>query len=285
MRGANGFGYTAYPDNVVKATVKQAVNSGMDIFRIFDSMNYLPNLQLGIDAVGEAGGVVEASISYTGDITNPKRSDKYTLEYYLNLADELVKSGTHILAIKDMAGLLKPSAAKLLVTELRNRHPDIPIHVHTHDTAGTGVASMLAAAEAGADIVDVAVDSMSGMTSQPSMGAIVAACQNTRHETGIDLSTISAYNHYWEETRQLYAPFESTTTMKSGNSDVYINEIPGGQYRVVFMKISGKLQTNYFDNFFLKKRTKWLVSTNAHPNHGQFKHKMTSHDARNPTFS
>merc|ERR1712226_1376036 len=118
----------------------------------------------------------------------------------------------------------------MLVGELRNRYPDLPIHVHTHDTAGTGVASMLAAAEAGADIVDVAVDSMSGMTSQPSMGAVVAAAQNTRLDTGIDLATIGAYNHYWEETRQLYAPFESTTTMKSGNSDVYINEIPGGQY-------------------------------------------------------
>ena len=230
LRGANAFGYTSYPDNVVKATVNQAVKSGMDIFRIFDSMNYLPNLQIGMDAVGEAGGVVEAAISYTGDVSNPNSGSKYTLEYYLNLADELVKGGTHILCIKDMAGLLKPAAATLLISELRSRYPKLPIHVHTHDTAGTGVASMLAAAEAGADIVDAAIDSMSGMTSQPSLGALVAASQNTRFDTKLCLDKISAYNSYWEETRQLYAPFESTTTMKSGNADVYKNQIPGGQY-------------------------------------------------------
>lgn len=230
LRGANGFGYTAYPDNVVKETVKQSVASGMDIFRVFDSMNYLPNLQLGIDAVGEAGGVIEAAICYTGDVMNTDPNYKYNLKYYLNLVDELVKSGIHILCIKDMAGLLRPSAAQILVGEIRNRYPNLPIHVHTHDTAGTGVASMIACAEAGADIVDAATDSMSGCTSQPSLGAIVASLQNTRFDTGLQLPVLNKYNHYWEETRQLYAPFESSTTMKSGNSDVYINEIPGGQY-------------------------------------------------------
>lgn len=148
----------------------------MDIFRVFDSLNYLPNMMLGIDAVGKAGGVIEAAISYSGDISDPTRT-KFPLSYYVDLADELIKGGTHVLAIKDMAGLLKPRAAKMLIDAIRQRHPDVPIHVHTHDTAGAGVAAMLAAAEAGADVVDVAVDSMSGMTSQPSMGAIVASLQ------------------------------------------------------------------------------------------------------------
>ena len=155
----------------------------MDIFRVFDSLNYVPNLVLGMDAVGNAGGVVEAAISYSGDVSDPSRT-KYTIDYYLQLADELKKAGAHILCIKDMAGLLKPQAATILIDALRQKFPDLPIHVHTHDTAGAGVASMLACAKAGADIVDVAVDSMSGMTSQPSMGAIVAATDRTEHETG-----------------------------------------------------------------------------------------------------
>ncbi|XP_054715064.1 pyruvate carboxylase, mitochondrial-like [Uloborus diversus] len=183
LRGANAVGYTSYPDNVVFKFCEMAKKYGMDIFRVFDSLNYLPNLLLGMEAAGQAGGVVEASISYTGDVSNPNRT-KYDLEYYVKLADELVKAGTHILAIKDMAGLLKPRAAKLLLTALRDRHPDIPIHIHTHDTAGAGVACLLACAEASADIVDVAVDSMSGMTSQPSMGAVVACLQGTDYDTG-----------------------------------------------------------------------------------------------------
>lgn len=163
LRGANAVGYTNYPDNVVYKFCELAVKCGMDIFRVFDALNYLPNLILGMEAAGKAGGVVEAAISYSGDISNPNKT-KYTLKYYLDLADELIKAGTHVLAIKDMAGLLKPEAAKLLVTALRDKHPDIPIHIHTHDTAGNGVAAMLAAAHAGADVVDVAVDSMSGMS-------------------------------------------------------------------------------------------------------------------------
>ncbi|GAB6023353.1 hypothetical protein CHUAL_008153 [Chamberlinius hualienensis] len=229
LRGANAVGYTSYPDNVVYKFCELAVKSGMDIFRVFDCLNYLPNLLMGMDAAGKAGGVVEAAISYTGDVSDPKRT-KYDLKYYLNLSDELVKAGTHILCIKDMAGLLKPQAAKLLITALRDRHPDIPIHVHSHDTSGAGVASMLACAEASADVVDVAVDSMSGMTSQPSMGAVVASLQRTPYDTGLNLNDISEYSAYWEQTRTLYAPFECTTTMKSGNADVYEHEIPGGQY-------------------------------------------------------
>lgn len=222
----------------------------MDIFRVFDSLNYLPNLILGMEAAGKAGGVVEAAISYTGDVSDPKKT-KYDLKYYTDLADQLVKAGTHVLCIKDMAGLLKPRAAKwvddtialnwivllisfcilrLLVSAIRANHPNVPIHIHTHDTSGAGVASMLACAEAGADIVDVAVDSMSGMTSQPSMGAIVASLQGSNLDTGFNLNDISEYSAYWEQTRTLYGPFECATTMKSGNADVYMNEIPGGQY-------------------------------------------------------
>ncbi|XP_038212521.1 pyruvate carboxylase, mitochondrial isoform X2 [Zerene cesonia] len=229
LRGANAVGYTNYPDNVVYKFCDMAVKSGMDIFRVFDSLNYLPNLILGMEAAGKAGGVVEAAISYTGDVSNPEKT-KYDLKYYVNLADELVKAGTHVLGIKDMAGLLKPQAAKLLIGAIRERHPDVPIHVHTHDTAGAGVAAMLACAEAGADAVDVAVDSMSGLTSQPSMGALVASLQSTKLDTGIPLQTVSEYSAYWEQARTLYGPFECTATMKSGNADVYINEIPGGQY-------------------------------------------------------
>ncbi|CAH0726871.1 unnamed protein product, partial [Brenthis ino] len=229
LRGANAVGYTNYPDNVVYEFCDMAVKAGMDIFRVFDSLNYLPNLILGMEAAGKAGGVVEAAISYTGDVSDPSKK-KYDLKYYLNLADELVKAGTHVLGIKDMAGLLKPQAAELLITAIRDKHPDIPIHVHTHDTSGAGVAAMLAAARAGADVVDAAVDSMSGLTSQPSLGALVASLQGTPLDTGIPLQTVSEYSAYWEQARTLYGPFEATATMKSGNADVYINEIPGGQY-------------------------------------------------------
>ncbi|EDO48483.1 predicted protein [Nematostella vectensis] len=229
LRGANAVGYTSYPDNVVHQFCKKAKDHGMDIFRVFDSLNYVPNLQLGIDAAGQAGAIVEAAISYTGDVTDPSRT-KYNIDYYMDLATKLARSGAHVLCIKDMAGLLKPKAAHLLVGSIRAQFPKLPIHVHTHDTAGAGVASMLAAAEAGADVVDVAVDSMSGMTSQPSMGAVVAALEGTELDTGIALQSVHDYSAYWEQARLLYAPFESTVTMKSGNSDVYENEIPGGQY-------------------------------------------------------
>ncbi|XP_077444818.1 pyruvate carboxylase, mitochondrial-like isoform X1 [Stigmatopora argus] len=229
LRGANAVGYTNYPDNAVFKFCEVAKENGMDVFRVFDSLNYLPNMLLGMEAAGSAGGVVEAAISYTGDVSDPMRQ-KYSLSYYLDLAQELVKAGTHILCIKDMAGLLKPESSKLLVGALRERFPDVPLHVHTHDTAGAGVAAMLACAEAGADIVDVAVDSMAGMTSQPSMGAMVACAKGTKMDTGIVLEKVFDYSEYWEVARGLYAPFDCTATMKSGNADVYENEIPGGQY-------------------------------------------------------
>jgi pyruvate carboxylase len=227
LRGANAVGYTNYPDNVVYKFCDQAKKSGIDIFRVFDSLNYMENLKLGVDAVHKAGGFVEGTMSYTGDVADPSKG-KYTLEYYLKLAEELVNEGVHSLAIKDMAGLLTPRAAKLLVTALRAQHPDVPIHVHTHDTAGSGVASMLAAAEAGADIVDAAIDAMSGLTSQPSLGAISANLRGTELDTGLDPAMLGPLNTYWENVRSLYAPFESGQL--SGSSDVYQNEIPGGQY-------------------------------------------------------
>eukprot|EP00326_Haptolina_ericina_P033967 CAMPEP_0181237180 /NCGR_PEP_ID=MMETSP1096-20121128/38611_1 /TAXON_ID=156174 ORGANISM="Chrysochromulina ericina, Strain CCMP281" /NCGR_SAMPLE_ID=MMETSP1096 /ASSEMBLY_ACC=CAM_ASM_000453 /LENGTH=1162 /DNA_ID=CAMNT_0023332489 /DNA_START=47 /DNA_END=3535 /DNA_ORIENTATION=+ len=227
LRGANGVGYTNYPDNAVFKFCDVAVKNGMDVFRVFDSLNYLDNLKLGVDAVGAAGGVVEAAISYTGDITDPSKT-KFTLDYYLELARKLVDADIHVLCIKDMAGLLKPAAATLLISALRKEFPNLPIHVHTHDTAGTGVASMLAAAAAGADAVDVAVDSMSGMTSQPSMGAIVAALQHGERDTGIDMASLPQLIEYWESVRFSYAAFESG--QKSGSSEVYHHEMPGGQY-------------------------------------------------------
>mmetsp|Transcript_36116 Transcript_36116/g.84374 ORF Transcript_36116/g.84374 Transcript_36116/m.84374 type:complete len:1243 (-) Transcript_36116:126-3854(-) len=227
LRGANAVGYTNYPDNVVYKFCEQAVKSGIDIFRVFDSLNYVENLRLGVEAVLAAGGFAEGTMSYTGDVADPSKT-KYDLDYYLDLSDQLVDMGVHSLAIKDMAGLLTPRACTLLVSALRERHPDMPIHVHTHDTAGSGVASMLAAANAGADIVDVAMDAMSGLTSQPSLGAIVANNRGTELDTGIDSAGLGPLNTYWENIRALYAPFESGQL--SGSSDVYAHEIPGGQF-------------------------------------------------------
>lgn len=206
-----------------------AVQAGMDIFRVFDSLNYLPNLQLGMEAAGRAGGVVEAAISYTGDITDPSRT-KYNLAYYMQLTDQLIRAGAHVLCIKDMAGLLKPRAATILVDAIRQKYPHIPLHIHTHDTSGAGVASMLNCAQAGADVVDLAADSMSGLTSQPSMGAFVASLAGSPLDTGFRLEQISQYSAYWEQARNYYGPFECTKTMRSGNADVYLHEIPGGQY-------------------------------------------------------
>ena len=227
LRGANAVGYTNYPDNAVHKFCDVAVKRGMDVFRVFDSLNYLENLKLGCDAVGSAGGVVEAAISYTGDISDPSKT-KFTLDYYLELARQLVAADIHVLAIKDMAGLLKPGAASTLVAALRREFPHLPIHVHTHDTAATGVASMLAAAAAGADAVDVAVDSMAGMTSQPSMGAIVAALAHDGRATGVEMAELFKLIEYWESVRFSYAAFESG--QKSGSSEVYEHEMPGGQY-------------------------------------------------------
>ncbi|CEQ38936.1 SPOSA6832_00411, partial [Sporobolomyces salmonicolor] len=206
----------------------RAVENGLDIFRVFDSLNYIENMRLGIDAAKKAGGVVEAAICYTGDVANPKKHSKYTLEYYLNFAQELVDCGIHVLAIKDMAGLLKPEAATMLIGALRKKFPDMPIHVHSHDTAGISASSMLACAAAGADVVDVAIDSMSGTTSQPSMGAVCAALEQTNLGTGISHENIQALNLYWSNVRTLYQCFDAN--VRSSDSGVFDHQMPGGQY-------------------------------------------------------
>jgi len=228
LRGVNAVGYTSYPDNLVKEFVKKAHSCGVDIFRVFDSLNYIDNLLFGIEAVLETeGAVAEGTICYTADLCDPSRP-KYNLDYYLGLARQLVDAGIHILGIKDMAGLMKPASATMLVSALRAEFPDLPIHVHTHDTPGMGVASMIAAAEAGADVVDCCVDSMSGLTSQPSMGALLNAFRGTDLDTGLSDARVQRLSTYWEQVRAQYAQFESG--MKSGNSEVYQHEMPGGQY-------------------------------------------------------
>ncbi|KAG9312900.1 pyruvate carboxylase [Chiua virens] len=229
VRGANGVGYTSYPDNAIYDFSKKAVENGLDIFRVFDSLNYFGQLmmRLGIDAAKKAGGVVEAVVCYSGDVASPKET-KYTLEYYMDFIDKLVQEGVHILGVKDMAGLLKPEAARILIGAIREKYPDIPIHVHSHDTAGISTASMLAAAAAGADVVDVAIDSMSGLTSQPSMGAVCMALEQTKLGTGIRYADIQALNSYWSQVRMLYSCFEAN--VRASDSSVFEHEMPGGQY-------------------------------------------------------
>ncbi len=227
LRGANAVGYTSYPDNVVVEFARMAKEHGVDVFRVFDSLNYVENMRLGIDAVGQAGGVIEAALCYTGDVSDPTRK-KYSLQYYVDLAGQLVERGIHILCIKDMAGLLKPRAATMLVSSLRRAFPELPIHVHTHDTAGTGVASMLACAEADDDVGDVALPAMAGLSSQPTMAAVVAALRGTTRDASIDPDAIQQLNAYWETVRGSYAPFETGLTGYA--PDLHEHEIPGGQY-------------------------------------------------------
>ncbi|PKI84529.1 pyruvate carboxylase [Malassezia vespertilionis] len=229
IRGANAVGYTSYPDNAIYEFSKRAVENGLDIFRVFDSLNNFASLELGMDAAKVAGGVVEGTVCYTGDVANPKQHPKYTLDYYMDLVDKLIGTGNlHILGIKDMAGLLKPASARLLIGSIRAKYPDLPIHVHSHDTAGIAVASMLACAEAGADVVDCAIDAMSGLTSQPSMGAIVSSLEQTQLGTGISHQSIQNLNLYWSQVRTLYQNFEAN--VKASDSSVFDHEMPGGQY-------------------------------------------------------
>ncbi|KAJ5201815.1 Pyruvate carboxylase [Penicillium cinerascens] len=225
LRGANGVAYSSLPDNAIYHFCKQAKKYGVDIFRVFDALNDVDQLEVGIKAVQQAGGVVEATVCYSGDMLNPAK--KYNLEYYLSLVDRIVKLGTHVLGIKDMAGVLKPQAARLLVGAIRERYPDLPIHVHTHDSAGTGVASMIACAQAGADAVDAATDSLSGMTSQPSIGAILASLAGTDQDPQLDAAHVRALDTYWAQLRLLYSPFEAGLT--GPDPEVYEHEIPGGQ--------------------------------------------------------
>ena len=226
FRGANAVGYTNYPDNVVAGFVKHAAANGMDIFRVFDSLNYLPNLRVAIESVNATHGICEAALCYTGDILDEKR-DKFSLKYYVRLAKELEKMGAHFLAIKDMAGLCRPYAAQKLVKALKEE-VGLPIHFHTHDTSGIASASVLRAADAGVDVVDLALASMSGSTSQPNLNSIVAALQHTPRETGLDLTALNEFSDYWESVRAYYTPFD--TAPKSGSAEVYLHEMPGGQY-------------------------------------------------------
>ena len=226
LRASNGVGYTTYPDNVVRYFVRQSAENGIDLFRIFDSLNWVENMRPAMDAVLETGKLCEAAICYTGDITDPNRT-KYDLEYYVALARELEAAGAHILGLKDMAGLCKPAAARILVETLK-QEIGIPIHFHTHDTSGISAASVLAAVDAGVDAVDAAMDSMSGLTSQPSFGSITAALRHSARDPGVDPDTVMTLSGYWEQVRNLYRAFESE--FRAGTSDVYNHEIPGGQY-------------------------------------------------------
>ena len=213
------------PDNAIYHFCDQARKYGVDIFRVFDALNDADQLEVGIKAVLKANGVAEGTICYSGDMLNPKK--KYNLQYYLELVDKIVAMGAHIIGIKDMAGVLKPKAATLLVGSIRQKYPDIPIHVHTHDSAGTGVATYVACAEAGADAVDTATDSMSGMTSQPSVGALLASLEGGKHDPGMDIDQVRAIDSYWAQLRLLYSPFEAGLT--GPDPEVYEHEIPGGQ--------------------------------------------------------
>ena len=226
LRGANAVGYTNYPDNVIREFIKEAARSGIDVFRVFDSLNWLPGMEVAMDEVLNQNKICQATVCYTGDILDPKR-DKYPLEYYVKLAKELERRGAHMLCIKDMSGVLRPYAAKKLVSTLK-QEIGIPIQLHTHDTSGNQVATYLCAAEAGVDVVDCAISSMASLTSQPSLNAVVAALQGTERDTGLDLARLQSLSDYWEDVRKRYDSFEGG--IKCPSTDIYRYEIPGGQY-------------------------------------------------------
>lgn len=227
FRGSNAVGYSNYPDNVVAGFVKHAADSGMDIFRIFDSLNYLPNMKVAMEAVRDHGkSICEAAICYTGDITDTRR-DKYSLKYYVEKAKEVERMGAHMLCIKDMAGLCKPHAAWKLVAALKEEI-GIPVHFHTHDTSGINAASVLAASKAGVDVVDLAISSMSGSTSQPNLNSVAAALASTGRDPGMDFESLNEFSDYWEQVLEFYQPFDSAP--RSGTAEVYEHEMPGGQY-------------------------------------------------------
>ncbi|MEE9389030.1 MAG: pyruvate carboxylase [Paracoccaceae bacterium] len=226
LRASNGVGYTNYPDNVVQSFVAQAAASGVDVFRVFDSLNWVENMRVAMDAVVESGKVCEGTICYTGDIFDPMRA-KYDLKYYVGMGKELRDAGAHVLGLKDMAGLLKPAQARELVSKLK-QEVGLPIHFHTHDTSGLAAATVLAAADAGVDAVDLAMDAFSGGTSQPCLGSVVEALKHTPRDTGLDVSAIREISNYWEAVRHQYAAFESG--LEAPASEVYLHEMPGGQF-------------------------------------------------------
>ena len=226
LRASNAVGYTAYPDNVVREFIKESAAQGIDIFRIFDSLNWMPNMRVAVEATLKTGRLCEAAICYTGDLLDPAR-EKYSLDYYVRLARELRSLGTHILGIKDMAGLLRPYAAYKLVKTLREE-TGLPVHLHTHDTSGINAATILKAAEAGVEVADAAISAMSGMTSQPNLNSLVAALAHTERDTGLSFDALNKCSDYWEVVRTYYTPFDNAP--KSGSADVYIHEMPGGQF-------------------------------------------------------
>jgi pyruvate carboxylase len=226
LRASNGVGYTNYPDNVVQSFVAQAAGTGVDVFRVFDSLNWVENMRVAMDAVIESGKVCEGTICYTGDILDPARA-KYDLNYYVAMGKELKAAGAHVLGLKDMAGLLKPAAARVLIKALKEE-VGLPIHFHTHDTSGIAGATILAAAEAGVDAADAAMDAFSGGTSQPCLGSVVEALRNTDRDTGLDMRAIREISDYWEGVRSQYRAFESG--LQAPASEVYLHEMPGGQF-------------------------------------------------------
>ncbi|MBK8097588.1 MAG: pyruvate carboxylase [Planctomycetes bacterium] len=226
LRGANAVGYTSYPDNVVEGFVDEAAEAGIDVFRVFDSLNDLDSMQVAVRRVLLTGKVAEIAMCYTGDVDNPARG-KYGLEYYAELARKIEGMGAHILCVKDMAGLLRPQAARMLITRLRGV-TSLPIHLHTHDTSGNGIATYIAAIDSGVHIVDTALAPMAGLTSQPSMNALIAALRGAARETGLTNRAMQPLADYWEAVREWYGPFECG--LKSSTSEVYYHEIPGGQY-------------------------------------------------------
>jgi pyruvate carboxylase len=226
LRSSNAVGYTNYPDNVVKHFVTQAARGGIDLFRVFDSLNWVDNMRVAMDAVRNAGALCEGAICYSGDLLDPKR-DKYNLKYYVSMARQLEKAGANIIGIKDMAGICKPEAARRLITALKGE-VGLPLHFHTHDTSGISAASVLAAAEAGCDAVVGAMDALSGLTSQPNLSSIAAAFKGSARDPGMAPEAMFALSQYWEGVRRYYAPFEAD--MRAGTSDVYRHEMPGGQY-------------------------------------------------------
>jgi len=230
LRASNAVGYTNYPDNIVRMFVREAADAGIDVFRVFDALNWMPNMKVAMDAVIESGAICEAAICYTGDITNPGRS-KYDLKYYVELAKQLEKMGAHILAIKDMAGLCKPAAATKLIHALR-QEIGLPIHFHTHDTAGIQAASILEGTKADLDIADAAMAPLSGGTSQPNLNTVVEMLRFGEHDTGLDTSALDEIAEYWRAAREFYTPFESAVLPATG--DLYHHEMPGGQYTNLF---------------------------------------------------
>jgi pyruvate carboxylase len=226
IRGSNAVGYKNYPDNLIREFVRQSASEGIDVFRIFDSLNWVKGMEVAIDAVRDAGKIAEATICYTGDILDTKRT-KYDLNYYKALAKELEMQGAHILGLKDMAGLLKPEAAYRLISELKETI-NIPIHLHTHDTSGNGIFTYARAIQGGVDIVDVALSAMSGLTSQPSANSLYYALEGTNRRPNVNIEALEQLSYYWEDVRKFYHDFESG--MMSPHSEVYQHEMPGGQY-------------------------------------------------------